>query len=294
MTYTVTPENAGISILQFFRLRLKLSVTAVRRLKYRERGITVNGNEVTVRFILHEGDVIVLDESDTEQGTLIASDLPVNIVYSDGIITVCDKPPFMPTHPVHGHLDDTLANALAYRSGDPGFVFRPMNRLDRNTSGLVVTADNFLASGSLGAQMKKGQVHKTYLAIVCGVPENRHGVVDAPIIRSDPGVLMRTVGSGGDEALTVYDVISVSHDGKLSLVRLRPQTGRTHQIRVHMAHIGCPLLGDFMYGQESPLISRHALHACGIIFRHPSDGRIMDIRSPLPADMAAVLGSEFL
>lgn len=291
MITVISEADDGITMLDLLRRRLKLSTRSIKRLKYRDEGLTVNGSRVTVRYVLHTNDRVYLDISDdpAEGEGIIPVNLPVRVIYSDEYITVSDKPPFMPTHPVHGHLDDTLANALAYRSGRDDFIFRPLNRLDRNTSGIVISSNDFISSGRLSHQMMQGQIRKTYLAIVCGVPEKTEGVIDAPIARAGEGTLMRTVSENGERAVTKYRVASVSADGKLSLVVLWPQTGRTHQIRVHMASIGCPLLGDFMYGQESNLIGRHALHACRIEFCHPADGRQMVFCSAVPEDMADVL-----
>lgn len=293
MKIIIADSEDGLSLRDLLKGRLKLSSKSLKRLKYREDGLTVNGTRVTVRYVLHAGDELVLDASDggssEERSRLIQSDLPVNVIYSDGFITVSDKPPYMPTHPVHGHLDDTLANALAYRSGNPDYVFRPLGRLDRNTSGIVVSSDDFLSSGKLSSQLLRGEVRKTYLAIVTGAPAESEGVIDAPIARAGEGTLMRIVDESGERAVTEYRVIRTSRDRSLSLVRLRPLTGRTHQIRVHMSYIGCPLLGDFLYGEESGLIGRHALHACRMEFSHPKDGRKMVFCSALPDDMAEVL-----
>ena len=202
----------------------------------------------------------------------------------------------MPTHPTHGHLDDTLANALAYRAavrGEP-FVFRPANRLDRNTSGIVLLAKNRFAASRLYEEMKRGAIRKTYVAITEGVPSPASGRVDAPIARADEGILMRVVRDDGAPSVTDYSVMRTSRDGKYALIALRPLTGRTHQIRVHMAHIGCPLIGDFLYGRECPeIIERHALHAVRLEFDHPTTGKLIRMSSPLPADMLRVIKEVF-
>jgi len=244
-----------------------------------------------VRRVLHEGDVVELAVEDREEDraeSVIPCKLPIKILYRDAYITVCNKPPHMPTHPSHGHLDDTLANALAFLAsvkGEP-FVFRPVNRLDGDTSGIVLTANDRISAGRLFALMKNGEIKKTYIAVVCGVPEPMRGVIDAPIARADKGILMRTVSAEGREAVTEYNTVAVAPDSKYSLVVLRPRTGRTHQIRVHMAYIGCPLVGDFLYGERSELIDRHALHAARMTFAHPADGRAITVSAPLPDDFA--------
>lgn len=291
MKRTVKREEDGITLLSLLKGREKLSSRTVKTLKFREGGIKVNGEDVTVRRILREGDIVELAVEDREEDraeSVVPRKLPIKLLYRDAYITVCNKPPKMPTHPSHGHLDDTLANALAYLAsvkGEP-FVFRPVNRLDGDTSGIVLTANDRISAGRLFTQMKNGEIRKTYIAVVCGVPEPMRGLIDAPIARADQGILMRTVSAEGREARTEYNTVEVSRDGKYSLVVLRPLTGRTHQIRVHMAYIGCPLVGDFLYGERSELIGRHALHAARMTFAHPADGRTITVSAPLPDDMA--------
>ena len=293
MKRIVLPEEDGITLLTLLKNKLKLSTRTVKTLKYREGGLKVNGEEVTVRRVLREGDLVELAVEDRDEDraeSVVPRKLPIKILYRDAHVTVCNKPPKMPTHPSHGHLDDTLANALAFLAEAKGipFVFRPANRLDGDTSGIVLTANDRISAGRLFETMKKGEIKKTYIAVVCGVPEPMSGIVDAPIARADFGILMRTVSAEGREAQTEYNTVAVSADGKHSLVVLRPLTGRTHQIRVHMSYIGCPLLGDFLYGERSELIDRHALHAARMVFAHPDDGRSITVSAPLPDDIAAV------
>jgi len=301
MTEHTVPENGdGILLQNYLKYFLKLSTNSRKRLKYKENGILINGEPVSGgRVLLKKGDLLLLDTDDKPDGdsfsAIIPADLTVGIVYENSLFTVADKPPFMPTHPVHGHLDDTLANALSYRAmmrGESGFTFRPVNRLDRNTSGLQLSAKDFITSGRLSEQLKNGRIEKEYLAILCGTPEEPEGMIDAPIERSGPGTLMRTVRTGGSPAVTLYKTLGASPDGRYSLVLVKPRTGRTHQIRVHMAYIGCPLLGDFLYGEECGIIARHALHASMLSFDDPSvpsGGKRMIFRSGMPEDMASAL-----
>lgn len=293
MKRIVRAEEDGICLLALLKNKEKLSTRTIKVLKYREGGLKVNGEEVTVRRVLRAGDVVELAVEDREEEkaeSVVPRKLPIKILYRDSHVTVCNKPPKMPTHPSHGHLDDTLANALAFLAEAKGvpFVFRPVNRLDGDTSGIVLTANDRISAGRLFTAMKNGEIKKTYVAIVCGVPEPRSGVIDAPIARADVGILMRTVSSEGREARTEYNTVAVSADGKYSMVVLRPLTGRTHQIRVHMSYIGCPLVGDFLYGERSELIDRHALHAARMSFSHPADGRCITVSAPLPDDMLAL------
>lgn len=299
MNIDITPELDGLTVFDLLRRRMHISTGTLTLLKNSPTGITVNGVRVTVRHRLSAGERLSLDLADkTETGTseIIPKKLPLSVLFEDDDIIVADKPAGMPTHPTHGHLDDTLANALAYRAavrGEP-FVFRPANRLDRNTSGIVLLAKNRFAASRLYEEMKRGAIRKTYVAITEGVPSPASGRVDAPIARADEGILMRVVRDDGTPSVTDYSVMRTSRDGKYALIALRPLTGRTHQIRVHMAHIGCPLIGDFLYGRECPeIIERHALHAVRLEFDHPTTGKLIRMSSPLPADMLRVIKEVF-
>lgn len=299
MEIKITRELDGATVFDILRRRMHISSGTLTLLKNSPCGITVNGIRVTVRHKLSEGDILRLDTSDRpETGTseIIPKKLPLTIIFEDDDIIVADKPAGMPTHPTHGHLDDTLANALAYRAqkrGDP-FVFRPANRLDRNTSGIVLLAKNRFTASRLFEDMKAGRIKKTYVAITCGIPDPAASRIDAPIARAEEGILMRTVREDGSPSVTDYRVMRRSSDQSLALVALEPKTGRTHQIRVHMAHIGTPLLGDFLYGEECPdIISRHALHAARLEFTHPTNGGLLRMSAPMPADMLAVINKRF-
>ncbi len=298
MKTEITPELDGLTVFDLLRKRMHLSTGTLTLLKNSPTGIMVNGTRVTVRHKLKAGDVLSLDPADKPEtgiSNIIPQKLPVTVLFEDDDIIAVDKPAGMPTHPTHGHLDDTLANALAYRAqkrGEP-FVFRPVNRLDRNTSGIVLLAKNRLASSRLFEEMRGGRIHKTYAAITVGAPDPPCGTVNAPIARADTGILMRVVREDGSPSVTEYRTMRRSADGKYAFIALEPRTGRTHQIRVHMAHIGCPLLGDFLYGNECSAIARHALHASRLEFTHPSGGQTIRISSPLPSDMLRAIKELF-
>lgn len=299
MNIDIGKEYDGLTVFDLLRKRMHISCGTLTLLKNSPTGIMVNGEHVTVRYKLRTGDRLSLDLADkTETGTseIIPVKLPLTILFEDDDIIVADKPAGMPTHPTHGHLDDTLANALAYRAqkrGEP-FVFRSANRLDRNTGGIILLAKNRMAASRLCDDMKNGKISKTYVAITDGIPAPTAGTVDAPIVRADEGILMRTVREDGAPSVTDYRVIRTSRDASRALVVLRPRTGRTHQLRVHMAHIGCPITGDFLYGTEcGEIISHHALHAVRLEFRHPISGKLIRVAAPLPADMLELLKKYF-
>ncbi len=214
---------------------------------------------------------------------------PVDIRYEDEDLLILEKPAGAPVHPSQGHFTDSLANFLAYemeRRGQP-FVFRAANRLDRNTSGLLVVAKSGHVHSLLAAQLHSGQFHREYLALTCGAPQPAQGTIDAPIL-DIPGQLKRVVAPEGAPARTHYQVLS--RRGSYCLLRLWLETGRTHQIRVHLAYVGCPLAGDFLYGTELPgVLSGHALHSARICLRQPITGRLIEIESPLRPEMARLL-----
>ena len=302
MEYRITTEYDGKPLRDYLRYRLRISAHLLARLKRDEQGLTVNGQRVTVRCILHEGDVVgVCDYPDETDAPIEPVDLPVHIVYEDEFMLVADKPPFMPTHPSHDHHYDTLANALAYKhrasGSDSPFVFRPISRLDRNTSGLVTIAKTKYAASRLGALMASGGFHKTYTAILDGVPSALSGEIHTGMRRTAASIIVREVcpidAVGAESALTHYEVTDVSKSGKHSIVSVRPLTGRTHQIRVHMAHVGAPVLSDDLYGTPSNLIPRHALHATALEFSHPITGKHISLCSPLPQDMQNVCDALF-
>ena len=314
MTICIAPQFDGLRLGSYIKYTLGISSKMLAHLKACEGGITVNGQHATVRYILKAGDVLQIADADTADNateTVIPVDLPLSVLYEDEHLIALNKPAGMPTHPSHGHLTDTLANALAYRYANEQrpFVFRPLGRLDRNTSGVVVAGKTRSVSGFLYNALQRGEIRKRYLAILCGtLPEDgQMHTVDAPIRRTEGSVIMRTACApdepGACTACTEYRVLLSSSD--YTLVEATPVTGRTHQLRVHFAHLGHPILGDDLYGTLSPLIGRHALHALSLsvpipFFRaetgcRPTEdpGGYRHFVAPLPTDMLDVAGLVF-
>ncbi len=270
-----------------------ISRTLITRLKKREDGIRLNGCHATVRAILHTGDTLTLaddDRAEDENEFLTPTPMPLDILYEDEDCMALNKPAGMPTHPSHDHRTDTLANGLCALFADRGipFVFRAVNRLDRDTSGVVLIAKSQASAARLSALMKAGQIQKTYLAVLNGCPDPPAGRIDAPIRRKPYSTMLREVCApkDGQDALTEYRTAAASPLG--AIVLAEPITGRTHQLRVHFAHIGCPIAGDGLYGsaESDPTIpdraiSRQALHALSLKIGERT------IRAPLPADILA-------
>lgn len=299
LRFEITDADAGQTVGSFLRVRLHLSSKMMKYLKYRPDGILVGGERKTVRYPLAPGDVLTVAAEDTPRDSqdLAASDLPLEILYEDGDLVVPSKPAGMPTHPSHDHRDDTVANALAfrYRARKIPFVFRPVNRLDRNTSGLLLIARNKLAAGKLTESMQRGEIRKTYLAVLDGEMPESGGVIDACLHRTEKSIIVREVCSpdapDAAPSRTEYTVLAVGSGH--TLVSARPVTGRTHQLRVHFAHLGYPITGDDLYGTSSPWIPRHALHARTLSFPHPSTGEPLELTAPLPEDLCTLINRFF-
>lgn len=289
----------GLLLRDYLKNRLHFSRKLLSGLKFREDGILVNGRRVTVRFKLSAGDVLALNTADEESENAPAPvELPLDILYEDPDIVLPNKPFDMPTHPSHGHYGDTVGNALAFRyrsQSSAPYIFRPVNRLDRNTSGVLLIARNQLAAGRLNAALRRGEIRKTYLAVLVGELPSGEGVIDKPLHRTAESIIVREVCSpdapDADPARTEYRVLASR--GGYSLVEAHPITGRTHQLRVHFASLGHPILGDDLYGSPSPLIPRQALHAYRLSFSHPADGHRMEVSAPLPADFDSVIRALF-
>lgn len=249
-----------------------LSVTLVKKAKY--GGIHLNGEVVTVRAEVNLGDLIEIYAEDNVSEGIPPMDISLTVLYEDEDILAVDKPTDMPTHPSKGNNLPTLANAvMGYYGGD--FVFRSVNRLDRDTSGIVIIAKNQFSAGALSSTMKKGLWNKKYHALVSGIPTEKSGVVDAPIERVEEGNIKRMVREDGKRAITEYSVIEEYE--KDCLCELHLLTGRTHQIRVHMAHIGHPLVSDFLYG--TPSDKEYYLRCKEISFPHPRTGENIIIKA---------------
>ena len=294
MRFQIDREAAGKSVKEFLYGSLRFSRAQVTRLKKLEQGILLNGEHVTVRALLSEGDKLDLQieglpEEQNEQ--ILPRKGDFGVLFEDDAILLASKPPKMPTHPTHGHYEDTLANAVAYYMREKGenWRFRAVNRLDRDTSGVVLIAKTGLAAAILSGDMEGGRIHKEYTAILRGCPEPRSGLIEKNIRRERESIITRCVcpPDEGERAVTAYETIGRS--GDLSLVRAMPKTGRTHQLRVHFASIGCPILGDDLYGESDPRISRQALHAAKLRFFHPMTGEEMTVEAPLPDDMQTVM-----
>ena len=297
MDIIIDESNAGKTIRTLLRGDMGYSSAMLKKLKFSPGGILVNGEFRTVRYELKEGDVLSLASEDTEEDVspyIIPIELPIGIVYSDEHLTVVNKPPFMPSHPSFGHRDDTVANALAFIKRPDPYVFRPVNRLDRDTSGAMIVANSRLAAYTLYRSMVGGDIGKKYIAILDGIMSEKEGIIETYLRRCGDSIIKREVcgeNEGGKKSVTRYKVLYEANGH--SIVKASPETGRTHQLRVHFAHSGAPITGDDLYGSASPNISRQALHAYELTFPHPQTKEIMTVFADIPEDIAKLAGSLF-
>ena len=287
----IGPELAGIKVDTLLKRHLGLSGAVVRRIKWLEDGILADGRRVNTRYIPKAGEVLSVRLSDPERRSgIVPTPGPLDIVYEDEDLLVLNKAPGVPVHPGPGHFNDTIGNFLLFyydSEGEDG-DFHPVHRLDRGTSGLLVVARHPHAQEVLKRQLHTADFQRTYLAVCEGTPRPQQGVVDAPLGPKEGSLVEQMVRPDGKPAQTHYKTLRIS--GPYTLLRLTLETGRTHQIRVHMAHLGHPLVGDFLYGREAPdVISRPALHSAELSFRHPITGERLRFVQPLPADMTHLL-----
>ena len=256
--------------------------------------LTVNGRVVRPSQRLREGDELVLRVPPAEEVELIPQPMPLRVVYEDDDLVVVDKPGDLVVHPAPGHESGTLANALLARypdlpideDGRPGIV----HRLDKDTSGLIIVAKDDASRRNLQGQFKEGQVDKIYLALVEGAVKPERGIVDAPIGRDPKNrKRMAVVRTGGRQAVTEYRILE--HLGGFTLLEVRPRTGRTHQVRVHLAFVQHPVVGDRVYGRRKQrlAVERQFLHAHRLSFLLPTSGQAVELESELPVELASVL-----
>ncbi len=282
------PQN-NLTILDYLK-SLRYSQGLIAHLKRTPNGILKNGSWAYIRDTLTSGDILSIHLVEQESSDHITPvNLPLNIIYEDDDLMVVDKPANMPIHPSQGNHENTLANAVAwlYKERNLPFVYRCINRLDRDTTGLLILAKNAYSAALLSHMVGTRKIHRTYLAIATGRTD-KDGHIVAPIGRVDGSTIERMVDfKNGDYASTYYQTLDYADiENGYSLVSLKLETGRTHQIRVHMNYIGHPLPGDFLYNPNYSIISRQALHSHKLSFIHPITGDELEFSSPLPSDMA--------
>lgn len=289
MDILIDTAHDGMILREYLKNVLGISHSLLSTLKTEEDGIMLDGKRVTVRAVVRGGNVLTVKTNDSTSSDIDPVDIPLDVIYEDDGILAVSKPPYMPTHPSIKHRDDTLANAVMFYLGktNANAVFRAITRLDKDTSGVVLLAKNAYTAAMLTGMMQSGRISKQYCAVVCGIPPE-HFTVEANIKRTAESIITREVCGDDEGRYARTEFIRLSHGEKYSLVRAIPFTGRTHQIRVHLAHSGCPIAGDSLYGGSCSEISRHALHAERLILNFP-DGRVLTLTSTIPSDMSELI-----
>ncbi len=295
LTHTVTPDQAGMRVDAVLRRSLHLTGSVIRRIKWLPDGILLDGEKTFPNVLVSPGQVLDVAVDDPErENRILAAPGPLDVVYEDDHLLVVNKQAGVLVHPVVPGQTDTLGNFILWHykeTGQTGTLFHPVHRLDRGTTGLMVAAKHPSAQTALKNQLHTPLFRRVYLAVCDGAPQPPAGVVDAPIGMVPGSLLAREVRPDGQAARTRYETLEVH--GPRALLRLELETGRTHQIRVHMAHLGCPLTGDFLYGAEDhSLIARPALHSPHLELTHPINGARLALDCPLPTDMIHLLEKE--
>lgn len=290
LTYTVTPEEDGRMVKGILRGSLQLSYTLLKSLKWRENAILLNGQSVHVNTIVHAGDTVsvALSERTPREDLYCANAAKPDIVYEDDDLLVLNKPAGVAMHPKSGDASaPSLAAMLTSYLGE-GSVPHFVSRLDKGTSGLLIAAKNGYVHDRLRRALHSSDLRREYRAVAVGRVEPPYGVIDAPIGRAEGSIIRRCVRADGLPSLTEYETLQVND--RFTLLCLRPQTGRTHQLRVHMAYLGHPLAGDWLYGTEDKtLIARPALHSYELWFTQPVTGQELHFTAPIPQDMQRLM-----
>lgn len=291
LSYQIDKADHYDNVLHVLKEQFLLSDRLITKLKKANK-IYLNSLPTYTKKSVTVGDTVsVLIDFEEDNSNIVASNIPLNIIYEDDYLLVLNKPANIAIHPSILHFDNSLSNGVKFYFDKLGLKkkIRIVNRLDRNTSGIVILAKNEYIQECLIKQMKTNEFKKEYLAIAKGSLESKSGTLNFPIARKEGSIIERTVSSDGDSAITHYDVVKEFNN--LSLVHIVLETGRTHQIRVHFSHIGHPILGDTLYGSPSELINRQALHSYKLTFIHPVTKKELILESSLPNDIKNIINN---
>ncbi|MFR7545188.1 MAG: RluA family pseudouridine synthase [Clostridia bacterium] len=285
LSYTVKQNDSYINVLDVLKNEFLLSARLITKLK-QSNNIFFNEEITYTKKLVCANDVVsVLIDFVEDNSNIVATNIPLDIIYEDEYLLAINKPANMPVHPSMLHYEETLSNAVKYYFDTLNLKrkIRIVNRLDKDTSGIVIFAKNEYIQECLIKQMKTKELKKEYLAVVTGYLQKKSDTLCFPISRKEGSIIERTVNPNGDIAITHYNILKEQNN--LSLVHVFLETGRTHQIRVHFSHINHPILGDTLYGTPSPLINRQALHSYKITLLHPISKQILTLEAPIPNDM---------
>lgn len=287
LRHVVEEKNDGVKLIHLLKVELKMSTRFTRKMA--KNGLaTINGKRGINSDLLKTGDVVVVTLEGEEEQDIKGEDIPLEIAYEDMDLLIINKPPFMVVHPTKSHQEGTLANAVVnyFEKTNQNCIVRLVNRLDRDTSGLVIVAKSQFAHQQMANMLISNSIEKYYKAMVKGaLPQS--GTIDLPIGRPTVEAIKRAVLEDGQRAVTHYEAFASNEE--ITCLNVKLETGRTHQIRVHLSHIGHPLLGDTLYGEESELINRQALHAYKLRFNNIRTNELIEVVAELPKDMKNVL-----
>lgn len=287
-SYKVPDEANRMNVVDYMTGFLGYSSRKSKRL-LKDKKVKINGKVGYRDNRLKAGDVIEIDVMEASGQNITPENIPISVIYEDNYLLAVNKPPYMLVHPTPNHPDNTLLNAAAYYFSKKGedVGLRLLNRLDMNTSGIVILPKNSWMHSKLGEMMRCREMKKYYIAVVEGIITPRKGIIEQPIGKDTEDSIKRKVVPGGQEAITVYETIEELNG--YSVVKLNLVTGRTHQIRVHMSHIGHPIVGDTLYGKKSDFIERQALHASDMEFAHPVEGHMLKLHAELTDDISGLI-----
>lgn len=288
LTYRVSNNNL-INLKELLKSHFQISDRLLAKLKNAQK-IFINGEKVSVRASLKTGDLVEVNLDFLENNSnIVPTKMELDILFEDETMLIINKPAGVPVHPSMDHFEDSLSNGIRFYFDEIDLKrkIRPVNRLDKDTSGIVIFAKNEYVQECLVKQMKKNTFVKEYIAVCSGSFDCKAGTIDAPIARKEDSIIERCVSEAGDKAVTHYEVLK--NVNNYSVVKCILETGRTHQIRVHLAHIGHPLLGDTLYGTSSPLIHRQALHAYKVKFIHPISLKSIELTAKIPNDIENII-----
>ena len=291
LQYIVTEKSNYTTLKEVLKAHFNISDRLLLKLK-KSNKIFVNNKSTYIDKILELNDIIeIYIDFEEDNSNIVPTKMDLNIIYEDDALLIVNKPAGIPVHPSMDHFSDSLSNGVRYYFDSIGLKkkIRPVNRLDKNTSGIVIFSKNEYIQECLIRQMKNGEFYKEYIAICEGKFNNLKGIINAPIARKENSIIERCVNENGDRAITEYEVLSYNKDKNYSAVKCILKTGRTHQIRVHLSYIDYPILGDTLYGNSSNLIDRQALHAYKVSFIHPVSKRILDFKALFPVDISVII-----
>ena len=284
LTYTILDGDTYQNVKEVLRAYFKISERLLLRLK-NTKNILLNGTPTYISNSVSVGDEIqVIIDFIENNDNIVPTEMDLDIIYEDDCYLVINKPAHIAVHPSMLHFDNSLSNGVRFYFDSINLQkkIRPVNRLDKDTSGIVVFAKNEYIQECLVSQMKSKDMKKTYIAVCEGIFEEKSGTINLPIARKPGSIIERFVDESGDQAITHYEVLNELED--ISVVKCALETGRTHQIRVHLSHLGHPILGDTLYGKKNDLVSRQLLHAYKLEFIHPISRKPVSFIAPIPED----------